>query len=140
MNRNPVANALAPLWSPDELATLIRLVRADVSVRQISTEIDRSIHAIHGKMIKIGLFYARAPREPFSTVVAEVAARRGVTVAELFGPSRCRPITHARQEAMWAVRKRCRASYPRIGQRFGGRDHTTAIWACRAHEKRMAEA
>lgn len=54
-----------------------------------------------------------------------------------------------RQIAMYLSRELCksgpnpdfqptRASYPRIGQRFGGRDHTTVMHACRSVKERIA--
>jgi chromosomal replication initiator protein len=35
---------------------------------------------------------------------------------------------------MYLARKLCKASYPDLGQRFGGKDHTTVLSACRKIE------
>lgn len=65
-----------------------------------------------------------------------VAAFYNLTTAELLGPSRkhreCRP----RQMAMQISRSVTRQSLPDIGRRFGGRDHTTVICACKSVAKR----
>ena len=45
-------------------------------------------------------------------------------------------ISHPRQVAMFFARKMTAMSLPQIGDRFGGRDHTTVIHAIRAVEKR----
>jgi len=48
---------------------------------------------------------------------------------ELFERSRRREIVKPRQVAMYLLREDFHGSYPYIGQKFGGRDHTTALHA-----------
>lgn len=72
-------------------------------------------------------------------IVAEVAARHGVTVAEIIGPRRLKYIVHARQEAMYELRQRTSFSYPHIGQLLGERDHATVIHGERKHKARMGD-
>ena len=55
-----------------------------------------------------------------------------VTVAELKGKKRVKTIVIPRQIAMYLARELTEASLPKIGQEFGGKDHTTVI---HAHEK-----
>ena len=45
----------------------------------------------------------------------------------LFEKTRKKEIVRPRQIAMYLLREDFSGSYPYIGQRFGGRDHTTAI-------------
>jgi len=61
----------------------------------------------------------------------------GVRVADLTSKRRTTLITFPRQIAMFLSRKLAGASYPMIGMRFGGKDHTTVLYACSAIEKRM---
>ncbi len=49
---------------------------------------------------------------------------------ELISHSRRRDIVKPRQIAMYLMRDELKSSYPSIGERFGGRDHTTAIHSC----------
>lgn len=49
--------------------------------------------------------------------------------------ARRRDIARPRQIAMWLSRRLTKKSLPYIGSRFGGRDHTTVLHACRAVEK-----
>ena len=60
-----------------------------------------------------------------------VAARFRLTVADLKGTSRAWSIARPRMIAMYLVRRLLGTSYTEIGQRFGDKDHTTALNACR---------
>lgn len=53
----------------------------------------------------------------------------GFTVDEICGSSRRRPLVTARQVSMYVFRELTDLSYPAIGGEFGGRDHTTVIYA-----------
>ena len=44
--------------------------------------------------------------------------------------SRKKEVVRPRQIAMYLLREDLKGSYPFIGKRFGGKDHTTAIYAC----------
>lgn len=71
-------------------------------------------------------------------IVAQVAARHGVSVDDLIGPSRQRTITRARHEAMWLMRQATTRSLPSIGRVFR-RHHTTVLFGIREHEERRAK-
>jgi chromosomal replication initiator protein len=58
-----------------------------------------------------------------------VAQRFGLTVEDLAGSSRSQRTVYARQIAMFLCRELTDASLPRIGSAFGGRDHTTVLYA-----------
>ena len=69
------------------------------------------------------------------TVQKEVAAYFNVKVADLKSPKRHQAIARPRQIAMFLARKLCQVSYPELGQKFGGKDHTTVLSAFRKIEK-----
>lgn len=54
----------------------------------------------------------------------------GIRMTDLTGPCRERIIARPRQIAMFLSRKMTVQSYPEIGKRFGGRDHSTVIHGC----------
>ncbi len=81
-------------------------------------------------------FSARTPS--VDEIQKRVAAHYGLTITELVSKKRTQQIAHARQVAMYLVRKLVGASYPAIGRAFGGRDHSTVIHACNAIEKRRS--
>ncbi|MGL4647882.1 MAG: helix-turn-helix domain-containing protein, partial [Caldilineaceae bacterium] len=62
-------------------------------------------------------------------LIALVAEAYKLTVDDLVGPRRTRPIADARHIAMFLLREEQALSLPQIGQLFGGRDHTTVSHA-----------
>jgi chromosomal replication initiator protein len=58
-----------------------------------------------------------------------VSSTLGVSVAEIRGDRRTRPVVQARHLAMYLARELTDASLPKIGERIGGRDHTTVMHA-----------
>ena len=60
-----------------------------------------------------------------------VAEHFNIRVADLDSKSRARSITRPRQMAMALSKELTNHSLPEIGEKFGGRDHTTVLHACR---------
>jgi chromosomal replication initiator protein len=54
-----------------------------------------------------------------------------IRVSDLTSKSRSRSVTRPRQMAMALAKELTSHSLPEIGERFGGRDHTTVLHACR---------
>jgi chromosomal replication initiator protein len=68
-----------------------------------------------------------------------VADQFEVEVAELLGSKRNKQILIPRQVAMYLCRKIAKISYPEIGEKFGGKDHSTVINSCQKIEKMMQQ-
>jgi chromosomal replication initiator protein len=66
-----------------------------------------------------------------------VAEAYGLTPDDLVGKSRKRRIVDARHVAMHFCKQTTSLSLEAIGNRFGGRDHSTVIHACRAVQARL---
>ena len=71
------------------------------------------------------------------TIIAAVAAYHRLPVVDLRSLDRARHISWPRQQAYWLIRELTGRSYPEIGAAVGHRDHTTVLYGCREHAKRM---
>ena len=117
----------------------------------IAERIERNIRELEGALIRVTAF-ASLNRQSVDTQLAEIVLRDlipdsaaseitaptimavtaeffGVTLEELSGPGKTKALAQARQIAMYLCRELTDLSLPRIGQTFGGRDHTTVMHA-----------
>jgi chromosomal replication initiator protein len=79
------------------------------------------------------------PEITAATIMAQTAAYFGQSMEDLCGSSRSRVLVTARQIAMYLCRELTDLSLPKIGQQFGGRDHTTVMHADKKIRQLMAE-
>ena len=127
----------------------------------IASKITTNIRELEGALIRV-IAFASLNRQPVDLAITEVvlkdllptetgpeitaaqimgatASYFGVTVDDLCGSSRSRVLVTARQIAMYLCRELTDLSLPKIGQAFGGRDHTTVMHADRKIRQLMAE-
>jgi chromosomal replication initiator protein len=98
---------------------LVRVVAwSDLTGHAITTELAE--HALEDLL-------PQAMAEISPQVILEESARYfGLSVDDLVSPNRSRPLTTARHVAMYIMRECSGQSLVKIGDTFGGRDHTTA--------------
>jgi chromosomal replication initiator protein len=82
---------------------------------------------------------AQGPQITTATIMGQTASYFGLSIDDLCGTSRSRVLVTARHIAMYLCRELTDLSLPKIGQQFGGRDHTTVINADRKIRSLMAE-
>jgi chromosomal replication initiator protein len=80
-----------------------------------------------------------ATRVTIEMILSAVAESTGISVMEIIGDKRSRPIVESRHLAMYLARELTDASLPKIGERFGNRDHTTVLHAVEKITKLMQE-
>ena len=84
--------------------------------------IDEILKDITNKQIKM--------RVNDQTIKKAVATFYGITIDDLVSRRRSRNIAFPRQIAMYLIREMTDLSLPKIGNSFGGKDHTTVMHAC----------
>lgn len=77
-------------------------------------------------------------RPIMDAIVAKVAAAFGVKPKDMLGPSRLRTVMVPRQVAMYLAREVGKLPLVRVGEAFGGRDHSTVLHALRKVEVALA--
>jgi chromosomal replication initiator protein len=83
------------------------------------------VQAILKDVVPLGQDNVIAPID----IINAVAAYYKFTADDLYGSSRVQAVALARQIAMYLCREQTNLSLPKIGQLFGGRDHTTVMYA-----------
>ena len=70
-------------------------------------------------------------------VINKVCAFYDISPTEIYGKSRKRDIVRTRQMVMYILREYLDIPYSSIGQKIGGKDHTTAIHSCEKIRKEV---
>ena len=60
-----------------------------------------------------------------------------IKVAELKSARRMKHLAFPRQIAMYLCKKHLKNSFPELGQKFGGKDHTTVMHACKKIDREL---
>jgi chromosomal replication initiator protein len=137
------------------------LVAPPEVLEYIASKISTNIRELEGALIRVSAFASlnrqsvdlqlaeivlkdlipndSGPEITAATIMAQTATYFGIDMEQLCGPSRSRVLVTARQIAMYLCRELTELSLPKIGQQFGGRDHTTVMHAEKKIRKLMAE-
>ena len=78
-------------------------------------------------------------RTTYKKIAEEVAGFYDINISDLINKSRKKEVVKPRQIAMYLIREELKSSYPFIGSKLGGRDHTTAIYSCEKIGKELED-
>jgi chromosomal replication initiator protein len=87
----------------------------------------------------VGLRSSPGVKTSIEDIQRKTAEFYKLEVKDFHSPQRARRVARPRQVAMYLARKLTTRSLPEIGRRFGGRDHTTVLHACRRIEALIGE-
>jgi chromosomal replication initiator protein len=138
-----------------------RLNAPPEALEYIASRISTNIRELEGALIRVSAFASlnrqtvdlqlaefvlkdlipesAGPEITAATIMGQTASYFGLSIDDLCGASRSRVLVTARQIAMYLCRELTDMSLPKIGQQFGGRDHTTVMHADRKIRSLMAE-
>lgn len=126
----------------------------------LATSVSSNVRELEGYLIRIGAYASltstpvtlEMAREVLKDILVEknreltveeiqkvVATHYNIKVSDIKSSKRLKALVLPRQIAMYLSRNLTSCSYPEIGERFGGKDHSTIIYAIKKIEKKMEE-
>lgn len=120
--------------------------RVPGSIRELEGAVNTLVASAGPRLGSLTLEEAMALLQPNLKVAVErrvtvdeiqklTADHFGLKQADLLSERRTRSVARPRQVAMWLCKQHTTRSYPDIGRRFGGRDHTTVLHAVKKIEE-----
>ncbi len=140
-------------------AELLDIFLSDDVCEYIATKLKNNIRQLEGAVKKLKAYHLLAgenlniasaqnaisdilnndqpPPMTVEKIIEEVSRTFGVTADDIRSSKRSSNISSARQIAMYVVREITQLSMTSIGDEFGGRDHSTVVYAIQQVEKNM---
>ncbi|MEK7074532.1 MAG: chromosomal replication initiator protein DnaA [Patescibacteria group bacterium] len=119
------------LFIADKIKNNIRELEGALNRIIISSKLSNSPITIEIAKKSI-MSHASSPKKFISAkkIIKAVSDFYDIEERDLMHRSRKKDVVRPRQIAMYLMREELKSSYPMIGERLGGRDHTTAIHSC----------
>lgn len=129
-----------------------RLELSEEILDYIANNVKKNIRELEGALNRLLIYYKINNNQPnlettkkllksyvfspfdvanYKKIVESVAKFYNLEEKNLFELTRKKEIVRPRQVAMFLLRKELKYSFPAIARKFGGKDHTTAIYACK---------
>lgn len=136
-----------------------KLALSDELALFIATNVGSNVRELEGSLTRVFAFASLTKQEPtielarealkgilgkqqalsIETIQKVVASFFNIKVSDLKSQRKLKLVAQPRQICMYLARKLTNCSYPEIGSKFGGKDHSTVIHAVRKIEKRLEE-
>lgn len=139
---------------------MTKIKLSDDVVYFLASSDTRNIRELEGMLIRLGA-YSSLQNIPITVEMAKeslkdilgdrrkditvesiqkaVADHFGIKLSELKSSQRLKNLVQARQIAIWLCRDMTKASYPDIGAKFGGKDHSTVIYAAKKIDQALKD-
>ncbi len=125
---------------PDQQVLTFIAGRISTNIRELEGALTRVVafSSLTGRLMTVDLAQevlkdvfpqGEMPEISVERIQEAVVDRFGISLQELTGDRRSQAIVYPRQVAMYLCRELTDSSLPKIGKKFGGRDHTTVIHA-----------
>jgi chromosomal replication initiator protein len=98
----------------------------------------RTVDADFAREVLADALRAHSRKLTIDDIQRRVAEHYALRINDLISPRRARNVARPRQVAMYLAKQLTPRSYPEIGRRFGGRDHTTVMHAVKRIEELRA--
>jgi chromosomal replication initiator protein len=96
-----------------------------------------NVNVDYARQVLADILSSKAQQISVESIQKVVAQYFQVRVLDLKSARRVKTLVRPRQVAMYLCRKHAGASYPDLGARFGDKDHTTVMSACRKVEGQL---
>lgn len=123
---------------PEVIALIAEKVKSSIrelegALNKIIATCELSDSAITREMAANVLAHIVEEKQQFITpelVIREVHKYYKTPIEDLLGKKRTKDLVMPRQIAMYLLRHECNLSYPEIGRKMGGKDHSTIMYGC----------
>jgi chromosomal replication initiator protein len=133
---------------PDEVA-LFLAEQATSNIRELVGALIRlvAMSSLQGKPITLDLaencFKERLNKPPkqvtIDSIIKNISNTFNVKASDIKSKKKHKMYSRPRQVAMYLARELTQLSYPEIGEAFGGKDHSTVIYATRKIERQLKD-
>ena len=137
---------ISNLLCPDDVAMfLASSIKSNIRELEGSLIRVNAFASLHGTALTVDFareilgssIIGNEKKHTIESVQKMVADFYKLNISDLKSPRRNKSLSYPRHIAMYLCKKHVRSSFPEIGSKFGGKDHTTVIHACKKIEKQL---
>lgn len=134
----PIADEVA-YFIAEQVRDNVRELESCLKILHLASDGGRFALSVRMAQDKLKVYLRNQTRKiPVEQIQKAVAARFGISVEDLTSACRKKTMARPRHVAMYLARKFSQLSFPEIGDKFGGRDHTSVMAGIRTVEKHIA--
>lgn len=156
-NRSIIARGIQTFPDPENMGRMERQKFYEEQILARQKEVEKFVDAQKSEIVRIkreanevikqankalrwlnGVEEVPGARTTFDEILNRISRATGISRAAIISPTRAKPVVFARMAVCYWARRKTHLSLPQIGNRLGGRDHTTILWSIRSYPARRA--